>query len=133
MSREDDDWERVFNMMNDAFVIRNKHPSVTDTILTTEIESDVSHVRYCLNAATNPFYGGGDEKLDDLAESVNAWDESFINGMMLGVAMALDTDKKVRGLGRDTPTHIELSKVYHSLKQVILERRIGGGLDVGRK
>jgi hypothetical protein len=52
---------------------------------------------------------------------------------MLGVAMSLDTDKKVRGIGRDTPTHLELSKVYHSLKQVILERRIGGGLDVGRK
>ena len=133
MSYESDEWERVLNMLNESFVKGNKHPSVTDTILTSEIEEDVSHVRHCLNAATNPFYIGGDEDLDRLAESVDGWDEHFIKGMMLGVAMSLDTDKKVRGIGRDTPTHLELSKVYHSLKQVILERRIGGGLDVGRK
>jgi len=134
MSREDDEWDRVFRMINQSFTAENKkHPSVTDSILTGEIVEDISHVRFCLNAATNPFYNGGDENLDSHAESVNGWDEHFISGMMLGVAMALDTDRKVRGMGRDTPTHVELSKVYHSLKQVVLERRIGGGLDVGRK
>ena len=120
-------------MMQEATNTNRKMVSVVDNILTGEIIEDVSHARYCLNAATNPFYTGGDDSLDSYAALVHEWDEQFVSGIMLGIAMTLDTDLKVRGLGQDTKMHKEMSKVYHSLRQITLERKIGGDLDVGEK